>query len=58
MENVTMEVKGNELILRVDLSKDLGASKSGKTTVIGSSKGNQPVPGKAGIFVGLNVYKK
>ena len=57
MENVTVEVKGEKLVLTVDLTKNLGASKSGKTTVIGSTKGNQPVPGKAGMFVGLNVYK-
>ena len=57
-QNVTMEVKGEKLILTVDLSKNLGGSKSGKTTVIGSTKGNQPVPGKSGMFVGLNVYRK
>lgn len=58
MQNVTMEVKGEKLILTVDLSKNLGKSKSGKTVVIGSTKGNQPVPGKEGMFVGLNIYKK
>ena len=39
-----------------DLSKTFGPSKSGKTTVIASTEGNQPV--SPGIFVGLNVYKK
>jgi len=58
MDNVKMELKGTILTLTVDLSKTLGPSKSGKTTVIGSTQGNQPVLGKEGVFVGLNVYKK
>ena len=58
MENVIMEVKGDKLILTVDLTKNLGKSKSGKSTVIGSTQGNQPIKGKADTFVGLNVYKK
>jgi hypothetical protein len=58
MENVGMNVEGDQLILTCDLSKNLGASKSGKTTVIGSTGGGQPVPGKDKIIVNLTVYKK
>ena len=58
MVNVTMDVKGDKLILTIDLTKSLGKSKSGKSTVIGSTQGNLPVPGKVDTFVGLNVYKK
>ena len=58
MENVTIEVKGDKLVLTVDLKKNIGTSTSGKSTVIGSTQGNQPVPGHEDIKVGINVYKK
>lgn len=58
MENVTLEVKGTKLVATIDLNKNLGASKSGKTTVIGSTQGNVSVPGHEEIKVGINVYKK
>jgi len=58
MENVKVEVKGNELILTVDLSKEVGPSKTGKTIIIGTSSGNEKVPGNSEIQFGLNVFKK
>ena len=58
MTNVTATVKGNKLILEVDLTQTHGKSSSGKTTIVGTSGGNQAVEGHAGIFFGLNVYKK
>lgn len=58
MENCVIEVKGDKLVLTVDLKKNLGTSASGKSIVIGSTQGNQPVPGHEEIKVGLNVYKK
>ena len=58
MKNVTMETKGQNLVLTVDLSKSFGASSSGKTIIIGTTEGNQPIPGHPGVSVGLNVYKK
>jgi len=56
-QNMKMEVKGNTLTITVDLSKDIGPSKSGKTTLIASSGGNISVPGKEDIKIGLNIYK-
>ena len=58
MKNVDMTVEGNILNIKVDLSKDFGPSSSGKTTIIASTEGNQSVPGKEAIKVGLNIYKK
>lgn len=58
MKNVTMETKGQNLVLTVDLSKSFGASASGKTIIIGTTEGNQPVAGHPGVSVGVNVYKK
>jgi hypothetical protein len=58
MKNVEMSVEGNILTIKVDLAKDFGPSSSGKTIIIASSEGNQSIPGKEAIKIGLNVYKK
>lgn len=57
MENVNVAVKDNVLTIKVDLSKDQGPSKSGKTRVIASSHGNVPVEGHNDCRLGLNVYR-
>jgi hypothetical protein len=58
MKNVEMSVDGNILTIKVDLAKDFGPSSSGKTIIIASSEGNQSIPGKEAVKIGLNVYKK
>lgn len=58
MKNVEMSVDGNILTIKVDLTKDFGPSASGKTIIIASSEGNQSIPGKEALKIGLNVYKK
>jgi hypothetical protein len=59
VKNVETKVEGGKLHIAIDLSKDFGASKSGKTTIIGSTEGNQPIDTPAGkITLGLNCYKK
>ena len=40
MKNVEMTVEGKTLIIKVDLSKDFGPSKSGKTIIIASTEVN------------------
>lgn len=55
MLNVKQTIKGNKLILEIDLNEEYGLSKSGKTTIIASSQGNVTV--KDDIKVGINVYK-
>lgn len=58
MKNVEMLIEGNILTIKVDLSKDFGPSASGKTIIIASSEGNQSIPGKEAVKIGLNIYKK
>ncbi len=58
MKNVEMSIDGNILTIKVDLSKDFGPSASGKTIIIASSEGNQSIPGKEAVKIGLNIYKK
>jgi len=55
MLNVRHEIKGNELIIRVDLTQRNGASSTGKTLIVASTKGNANT-GKEGIKFGLNVF--
>jgi len=58
MTNMQTEVKGNELVITVDLDQSHGSSKSGKTEIVASSHGAVQVPYKDQIFsVNLNVYK-
>jgi hypothetical protein len=57
MQNITVNVEGNKLVLTVDLSQEIGPSSSGKTTLIASTEGNANVPGHEGVKVGLNVYR-
>ena len=58
MKNVEMTVSGNILTIKVDLSKRFGKSSSGKTTIVASTEGNQPVPGREEVKIGLNAYTK
>ncbi|MBN2088346.1 hypothetical protein JW964_01980 [candidate division KSB1 bacterium] len=57
MDNVLIEVKDNKAIITIDLTKDFGASKSGKTIVIATTRGNVPIPGAESFRIGLNCYK-
>ncbi|MDI6854799.1 MAG: hypothetical protein QME75_14500 [Deltaproteobacteria bacterium] len=57
MKNVDMTVDGKDLVIRVDLSKSFGPSKSGKTIIIATTEGNVGVPGHENVKVGLNIYK-
>lgn len=56
MLNCEMRIDNEILTIEVDLSKTFGPSKSGKTIVIASTKGNKEI-GNTGCYIGLNVYK-
>ena len=56
LKNVTLDVDGNTLTITVDLSKELGPSASGKSTLIASTGGAVTVEG--GARVNLSVYRK
>ncbi len=56
MQNVEWEIKGDKLIIEIDLTKDFGPSKSGKTITIASTRGNQKIEGTDAV-IGLNIYK-
>ena len=57
--NVQVQVEGNKLILTVDLTKDFGPSKSGKTHIVATTNGFTKLAGGSHplISFGLNVIK-
>ncbi len=56
MKNVEMTVEREILTIKVDLSKDFGKSKSGKTIIVASTEGNVSVPERE-EKIGLNLYR-
>jgi hypothetical protein len=58
MNNVKLTVKGNILLIEIDVSKRGGISASGKSVQIASTGGNIAVPGFPDVKLGLNVYTK
>lgn len=55
MRNVEIKKEKKKMTLEIDLTKEFGKSKSGKTTIIASTDGNHLVDG---IYIGLNIYRK
>ena len=51
-----MNVEGETLVIKVDLTKEFGPSKSGKTIMVASTEGNVSVPDRD-EKIGLNVYR-
>ena len=59
MKNVDFKTDGSKLVITIDTSKEFGKSKTGKTTIIASTEGNQPIAvGSKVVTLGLNVYRK
>jgi hypothetical protein len=58
MKNVDMKIEGSILTIKVDISKDFGESKSGKSITIASTEGNVSIPDNEDIKIGLNIYRK
>ena len=55
MRNVKTSEKGSTLTITVDLSKDFGKSKSGKTNIVATTSGAVRLAN--GAAFNLNVYK-
>lgn len=56
MENVKTEMDGKVLVIRIDTSKEIGVSKSGKNTLVAKTGGNVLIP-EANLTLGLNAYR-
>ena len=57
-KNVAMEIKGDKLVITVDLTKEFGVSSSGKSIIIASTEGNINLPQREDTKIGLNIYRK
>ncbi len=57
MKNIEMTLDGDILTMKVDISKEFGPSKSGKSITIASTEGNIAVPDNEEIKIGLNIYR-
>jgi len=57
MKNVDFTIEGDILSIRIDLSKEFGASSTGKSIVIATTEGNVQLPNRE-ERLGLNVYRK
>ena len=63
MQNINLvvvkEKDGEEnLIITINLTKEFGRSKSGKSTIIATTAGNNSIPDHPDIHLGLNLYRK
>jgi len=58
-ENFTLSVTKNKVQITFDASETLRPSKSGKTQIIATSGGAEPISTESGvIYLNLNAYKK
>ena len=57
-KNIEYAITDSILTITIDLRKNLGRSKSGKSLVIASTEGNQVISTSPDIYMGVNVYKK
>jgi len=57
MKNVAMEINGNELTIKIDLSKRHGLSGSKKSVIIASTGGNVKI-GDTDLMIGINAYSQ
>ena len=55
-QNITATIEGDKLTLVIDLGVNIGVSKSGKSSMIATTSGNQMLPG--GVVIGVNIYRK
>lgn len=57
MENVKVDVTADKIVITLDRSVDLGPSASGKSINVGTTRGNQPIPG-TDLVLSVNCYRK
>jgi len=54
-ENIQFEIKDGKLFMEVDLTEKGETSKSGKSSVIATTRGNISLPGSE-VKIGVNIY--
>ncbi|TFG05679.1 MAG: hypothetical protein EU536_01370 [Promethearchaeota archaeon] len=57
-KNVQFKIDGDKLIVEMNLSEHKEESKSGKSLIIASTRGNKRIFQDKDVFLGLNLYEK
>ena len=55
-DNVVSTLEGDKLTVEVDMSKDLGLSKTGRTRLVATTRGSVKLA-DTGASIGLNIYR-
>ena len=55
-DNVVATLEGDKLTVEVDMSKDLGLSKTGRTRLVATTRGSVKLA-DTGASIGLNIYR-
>ena len=56
LKNIEAKMEGKIMVLRIDTSKNVGETKSGKSVMLATSGGSEEMGN--GLYLGLNLYKK
>jgi hypothetical protein len=58
-KNVEVEVKGDKMIITIDITKEFGNSTSGKSVTVATTGGNKAIalPNGKQVSLGVNCYK-
>lgn len=56
MENVTVSVEDGKIVVEIDTEVSLGLSKTGRSTLVASTRGYASVPG-TDVVLNLNATK-
>jgi len=54
MKNVKIKRENDKIKIEIDLKKEFGLSRSGKSIIVATTEGNQRV---GDVYLGLNCYK-
>ena len=57
MKNIKFKKEGDILTVTIDLSKDLGMSKSQKSRTIATTEGNVSIDDDSDVKIGVNCYR-
>ncbi len=57
-ENIRVQVKGSTMMIAIDLDQDCGPSKTGKSRVIGTTRGTAKIPNTQGVELVVNCWRE
>jgi len=57
MRNIALSMEGGHLVIRIDLSKSLGNSRTNKTDLIATTQGNIQLPYDPYMRLGVTLFR-